>query len=512
MESMGTLNPIAYSQIADFRIFLLAYDFMYQLGPDGKHTPSLAESANISDEGKTWTFKMRPGVKFHDGTPLTAKDAAFTLNLFKKRDDSPSNFLLGAVDKAEAPDDNTLVLRLNATVPDMPDLLSNFPILPEYVWAPQDDGSKKVMEFKNDALIGSGPFKLIKYTPGKSIRLAAIEDHWSVPAKLDEVEVRFDLDFDAQAKALSDGDLDAIYSVTTLKAIDDLRAMKGVQVYQGGSEYPAVQLIALNQLDPAKCPKDAVCNGHPALRDVKVRQAIMHALDRNQLAAAYGLGKPGISLMPGGLGQWSNASLEGYAFDVDKANQMLADAGYKDVDNDGIREMPDGKMPLVLRHLYASDADFTKPIDAYVTQALKQIGMKVEGKGMLVSELVAGPGLKFDYDLISFGWTGFGLEPASFLPMAQSSGIGSTNFAGYANADFDALANQQGVESDSAKRKDMLWKLQEMLDEDAVYIVVSYPDAATAHRTDRFTGWPTDSTLRIMLLYPSVLANLTVAE
>ena len=511
-EPVINLNPVSASTQADYRITLMTYDFLYRIGPIGVAAPFLVESASASEDHKTWTLKLHTGVQFHDGRPLTAQDAAFTLNLFKQHTDSIWNPPLLPFDKAEAGDDSTLILHLNTIMPDVSDMLSNFPILPMHIWKPLDDGSKdgskKVMEFDNAQMIGSGPFKLIEFQPEKMIRLTAVKDHWSMPSVLDEVVIQFMPDTAAQVQALNKGDIDAIQALQTVETADALSKAEHIQVVKGAFEYPAVQVVAINQTDPKNCPNDGICSGHPALQDVRVRQALMHAVDRTALATAAGFGKPGVQLLPDSLGDWSNTSLEGYAFDVMKANQMLDEAGYKDQDGDGVREMPDGSRSLVFRHLYVAGADFLKRIDSTLTEAWKKIGVKVEGKGLTVPELIAGPGIKLDYDLLSIGWAGSGLDPASFLPLAQGSGFGVSNFAGYANPEYDALVNQQATETDTAKRKALMWTMQEIVYRDAPYVIVNYPGSAMAFRTDRFTSWPTGNNMRIMTLYPGVLTQL----
>ena len=505
-DPLGTFNPLIYTLAADSRIYTLVFDYLLLLNPEGKIVPDLAQSYTVSDDHKTWTFKLRSGGKFHDGQPVTAKDAAFTLNLYKKREDSTGHFFAAPIDKAEALDDVTLVVHMVTPIPNLDLVVTLIPILPAHLWQPLDDGSKKVIEFTNDALIGSGPYKLAEYKKGDFIRLTAVKGHWAAPAHFDELVIQIISDTKVLDQALIDGKIDAIYYEQDAAAVAQLQKAQNVKVLIGPPESPTVQLVALNQLDPKQCPKDGTCNGHPALRDLKVRQAIMFAIDKAKLAAASGLGTTGAQLIPAAMGAWSNTSLKGYDLDVAKANQMLDEAGYKDTNGDGVREMPDGSHPLIFRHVHETGSARIKAINDVLTEALKAIGIKVEAQTLDFPTLFGTNLAKFDFDLISFSW--IVPDPALFLVLGQSAQIGVFDAAGYSNSEYDALYQKQGVEFDVAKRQGMMQQMQALLDRDAVYIVVNYPQVATAARSDRFVGWQTDSTQWVLPLLPEVLAKV----
>ena len=130
---------------------------------------------------------------------------------------------------------------------------------------------------------------------------------------------------------------------------------------------------------PENCPPDdGVCKGHPALRDRNVRLALAHATDKKKIIELLllGLGTPGLTLIPDSLGVWYNSSLQDYAYDVAKANQILDDAGYKDSNGDGIRDMPDGSQPLTFRVYYPSDSATAPRMAELLSDQWKQIGSR----------------------------------------------------------------------------------------------------------------------------------------
>lgn len=138
-----------------------------------------------------------------------------------------------------------------------------------------------------------------------------------------------------------------------------MRNAPNIKLATGPALSTEISDIFMNQIDPAHCPTadGGKCTGHPALRYCVVRLALAHATDKQQLidVLLLGSGTPGLTLLPDTLRPWYNDSLTDYAFDLGKANQILDEAGYKDSDGDGVREMPDGTQPLRFRLLWADD-------------------------------------------------------------------------------------------------------------------------------------------------------------
>ena len=348
--SPDSLNPGVAVLAEAYTLFELVYDSMFQLQLDGSYTPELAESYTVSDDGKVWTFKIRDGVKFHDGQPLTAADIAYSYNLYKSRVDFPFlNTYTAFFDSIEAPDANTVVINLTEAIPNMESQLIFLYVLPKHIWE-QYEGDA-VAEFENLEMVGSGPFKLVEYQPNQFARLEAVKDHYLYPPKIDGAVIQTFDNQDSLVQALRTGQVDMITEMPS-PAVPGLRNADNIALVTGPPATPAVTDIIINQIAPENCPPgDGVCKGHPALRDRNVRLALAHATDKQKIIELLllGLGTPGLTLIPDSLGMWYNNSLQDYAYDVAQANQILDDAGYKDGDGDGIREMPDGSQPLTFR-------------------------------------------------------------------------------------------------------------------------------------------------------------------
>ena len=230
-------------------------------------------------------------------------------------------------------------------------------------------------------MIGSGPFKMAEYVQSEFIRLTANKEHFATPPKVDEVIFQTFENQDALVQAIKTGQLDMITEMPNT-AVESLKTAENVEVVVGSPLAPGVADIIFNQTAEENCPKDdgGICTGHPALRDRNVRLAMAHATDKQKLidVILLGLGTPGLTLIPDGLGVWYNNSIKDYEFDVAKANKILDDAGYLDTDGDGVREMPDGSRPLTFRLNWPSDSITAPRMAELLSEMWGEIGITLE--------------------------------------------------------------------------------------------------------------------------------------
>lgn len=493
--SPDTVNPGSAVLTEAYTIFALVYDAMYKLNLDGTFSLGLADSVDHSQDGLVYTYKIHQGVKFHDGQPLTSKDIKFSYELYKTHDDFPyMNSYTAYIESVEAPDDSTVVLTLSEAIPNIESQLVFMYILPEHIWKDHAEGAAAV-EFENFEMIGSGPFKMVEYKQNEFVHLAANKEHFQTPPKVDEVIFQTFESQDVLVQAMKSGQVDMITEMPAT-AVETLKEEASVKVIYGAPFAPGVSDIILNQATPENCPTDAggLCTGHPALQDRNVRLAMAHATDKQKLidVVLLGYGTPGLTLIPDGLGFWYNDTIKDYAFDVAKANQILDDAGYADTDGDGVREMPDGSQPLNFRINWPSDSIDAPRQAELLSEMWTAIGVKTELAATDPDALTSQCCPVFDYDIILWGW---GSDPdPNLLLNVQTTGEIPTGYneTGYSNPEFDALYAQQAVELDLDKRKELVWKMQEVAFNDVVYIIPYYEQNVQAYRTDRFTGWLTD--------------------
>jgi peptide/nickel transport system substrate-binding protein len=205
-----------------------------------------------------------------------------------------------------------------------------------------------------------------------------------------------------------------------------------------------------------------------------------------------GLGTPGTTLIPDGLGFWYNSGLQDYAYDVEEANRILDEAGYLDTDGDGVREMPDGSQSLTFRINWPSDSIDAPRTAELLSEMWSQVGVTLEAQAMDPDALTSVCCPAFDFDIMIWGW-GSDPDPNLLLSVMTTDEIptGSSE-TGYSNPEYDDLFAQQATELDQEARKNIVWQMQQIVHEDVVYIIPFYAQNVQAYRTDRFTGWILD--------------------
>ena len=486
-----SLNPGNGVLAEAYTLYELMYDTPIGITSDGEYVPELATDWVVSEDGLTWTMTIRDDATFHDGEALTAEDVAYSLNLYKATEDFPFLASYPAIyDTIEAVDETTVELTTADPIGNFESTMVFMYIVPQHIWEAENDP----VAFENADMVGSGPFMLSEYSQGEFVELAANADYWGTAPSIEGVIFQTISNADARVTALTTGEVDAITEFPAT-AISTLQNAENVNVHiadigAGGS----LRDVFFNVTTEENCPEeDGVCSGHPALKDVEVRRALSHAMDKQQIidVATLGTGSPGLSLVPPGLGDFYGADIQDYAFDVNAANQLLDDAGYEDSDGDGIREcLADQDCEtLTFRFNYPDDID-TAPREAELIQGMwREIGVELTIQGMDADTLTSVCCPTFDFDVILWGW-GTDPDPAFLLGVALCSEIDSGfSETGYCNPDYDALYDAQAVETDPATRVEQIVEMQQILIDDLPYIIPYYQQSIQAWRTDTFTGW-----------------------
>ncbi len=499
--STDSLNPGLALLSEAFELFELVYDTPIAITADGDYVPELATDWSVADDGVTWTVTLRDDATFHDGEPVTADDVKFTLELYRDNADFPYQSSYPDVfETITADDDTTLTIVTSEPVGNFEYRMLFMYVLPQHVWEAEDP-----LTFDNAEMIGSGPFRLTDYAQNESVQLAAFDEYYGGRPIVDELIFQTIENADARVTALTNGEIDLLaeFQVT---AIPELRGQENVQVCvtdvaAGGS----LTDIIFNVVSDEDCPADdpetdeddtGVCSGHPALKELEVRQALAMATDKQELIAVAegGLATPGLGLVPVGLGDFYASDLTDYAFDPDAAAQMLEEAGYVDEDGDGVRECkPDQDCEnLTFRFNFPTDSDSAPREAEILASQWGTIGVGIEIQGLDADTLTSVCCPAFDYDVIMWGW-GSDPDPQFLLGVLLCSEI-STGFSesGYCNPDYDELYDQQAVETDPDARLEVIHEMQRIALEDVPYIIPYYSASYVAWRTDTFTGWSFD--------------------
>jgi len=366
------------------------------------------------------------------------------------------------------------------------------PILPEHTW--KDIDAKEVSTFTNDTNpVGSGPFKLVEAKANQFYRFEANKGYWGGAPKIDELVIRVYADDEGLGQALRNGSVDMIQDVSAA-VWESLRNVPGITT--SDSKYPGFNELAYN-LGAQTVENKPIGNGHPALKDKRVRLAIDTAIDRKTLVdkVLRNHGTAATGVIPPLYPNWHwTPGDAARTFDLAKANQMLEDAGYKK-SADGIRVGPDGKK-LEFRLFGREESEFSKDNVAYIADWLSQIGMKATVSIMSEDKLTAVIG-QGEYDMFEWGWvvepdpdfqlSVFTCDQRSYVDAGEIAAGWSDSF--YCDASYDALYQQQKTLLDPAQRTAVIKQAQQKLYDDAVYSMLYYYNNFEAYRSDKFTGF-----------------------
>jgi peptide/nickel transport system substrate-binding protein len=314
-NEINTLNPFTAPTSPNQQFMRFFYDTFSVIGPDREPHPRAAESWKTVD-AKTVDVKLRQGMKFHDGKPVTGDDISFTFDYLKKWQFPFFRAALSVIDKVDV---NGYDIRFHLTRPYAPffaNVLSWLIILPKHIWQdiPEKVGVKNPGEYQNHQPIGSGPFIFGHWRKGQEIYFKANKDHYMAP-KVDDVYLVIIPSVDGNAGALERGEIDMIQQTITPALGDQL------------SKNPDIKV--------GYAPSHGVYEVRPDLRkapfsDVNFRKAIYHAWDRRPLINYFA----GKAIMAGNtpitpvLKQWCNTDLVAPEYNIDKARAVLKDAGY----------------------------------------------------------------------------------------------------------------------------------------------------------------------------------------
>ncbi|TDE14087.1 ABC transporter substrate-binding protein [Jiangella asiatica] len=483
-QEVDSLSPFQAVRLITTNMHRWMYDFLTNYDPEtGETIPALAEEWETSEDGLTWTYHLREDATWTDGEPVTAEDVAWTFNTMMTDPaaaEANGNFVENFA-SVTATDEHTVEIVLNE--PQVTMLALDVPILPEHIWSEISDFG----EFNNDQefpIVGSGPFILTDYQPNVSITLEANPDYWRGAPQFDQLILRYIDDPDAQVEALRTGEVDFVFNLTPAQ-FDSLDGQENITV--SNAQGKRFQAITLN---PGARLQDGTPfgDGHPALQDPVVREALVHTIDRDAIyEVAYGgYGEANGGYIPSRYDtyHWEPSEDEATAFDIDEANRLLDEAGYAP-GGDGIRVGPDGR-PLSFRfNVHGDNPQYIQAAEMMAEWA-REAGME------LLVEPVSEVGSLLDegtYEILTTGWN-VNPDPNYVLSINLCSGL-PTELGGpylsdayYCNDEYDQLYAQQLSELDVDARAEIVHEMQRVLYEDNIFVVWGYADQLEAYRSD----------------------------
>jgi peptide/nickel transport system substrate-binding protein len=420
------LDPHKSSLTALFHVTEQIYSALLRLKPDLTPEGDLAEKWEITPDGKTYTFTLRPGLKFHNGRPLVAADIKYSLErLADPATASPLASRLASMDKVETANENVLVVTLKK--PDA-SFLTNL-AHPSAVAVPNEEVARHGDLTK--VAVGTGPFKLKEYVPNTRIVLERNPDYWDSPKPyVDGMELTLVPDDTARSAALRTGTVDLI-EYAPLKDIPILKADSSLAL--AGDQNTNIRFIALNT---TRKPFD----------NLKVRQAIAAAVDRTATTGptVFGQGMPTVGLFPPGY--WAALEMKVPPPDVTRAKQLLAEAGY-----------PSGFTATIQSW---SQYSFLSNAALVVQEQLRQVGITTD-VDLQESAAYLQNYLDNNFDLSVTGTSAYVDPNDIFLGNFQTGVRG--NATRYSNPQVDKLILDGIATTDLESRKKIYLELQRIL-------------------------------------------------
>lgn len=482
---IDSLNPFVAQADYSYMTFEYIYPELTQYNAKLQIVPDFAVKWKHSANGRTWTFHTRPSAKWSDGQPLTAADAAWTINTEIKFQNGPTAAAAGVVSHikhARALNATTLVVHYKKAISNVLAQFQGLNILPKHIWSKYATGNGKGLKrFQNDApIVSGGPFVLTKYTKNQIALFSRNPYWWGPKPHIQGFGLQFFSNNDAMISALEQGSLDFIGEYTPPTAVKALRA-HGLIV----STKPSVSF------------KDFIINTNPKkkthreLLNPLVREALEYATDRSQIinTAWLGFAQPGSTIVAPAAGSWHNPHLKPLPFNLAKANKLLDKAGYK-MGSNGVR-IADGH-PMSYNVIFPPDEKGTGDRTFAILQTdWKKIGIAIHQKNMddaATFNAISAPKNKYlNFDMAMWDWVP-PVAPDFILSVLTCGQFGDWSDSGYCNKTYDKMYARQGTLLNKNKRRKLIWRMQKLVYNQRPYIVLEYPDVIEAH-TKQWTGF-----------------------
>lgn len=447
-QDLASLDPHVDTDAGTRDVVFNLYEGLVKPTSDGGFISAVASDYTISDDAKTYTFTLRDGVTFHDGTPVTIEDVKYSIDRYAEIQGESSAFS-SLVDSVEVQDDKTLVVNLKESYSEFLPMMT-IAIIPQ---SNEDPAGNP---------IGTGPFKYVSYTPGQNLELEKYDGYWQegVPS-LDSVEFKFIADVDTAFVELQAGTIDILKYLTSAQAEtlgDDYNIVQG-----------SMNLVHAMYLNSAYEP----------LSKTEVRQALCYAVDRDAINNFIFGGKShiiGSHMIPAMSKYYEPEAETVYSYDPEKAKELLADAGYADGFD----------LEITVPSSYSQHVDSAQ----IIADELSQVGINVTLNQVEWSTWLQDvyKGGNFQATVIGFDGT---LAPSDWLKKYVTDD--AKNFMHYSNTEYDDVFNTAYTTVDDDVKVENYKKAQMILAEDAAAVYIEDPAnlVAVSKKFGGYTFYPT---------------------
>lgn len=460
------LNPAVQSGVATATPGTQIFASPLRFDENWKPQPYLAESWNVSDDGKKVTLNLRKNARFHDGKPVTSADVAFSIETVKAN--HPFKTMFSPVESVDTPDAHTVVINLANPHPAILLSLSPalLPVLPKHVYGDGQDAKSHPRNSKNP--IGSGPFKLVEFKPGQHVILEKNPDYFlEGKPYLDKIIIKNYKDAASLVLATDKGAVDMFPFISGVRDIARLKKNGNLVVTNKGyGGVGPVNWLAFN-------------HKHEILAKKEVRQAISYAIDRKFITKVLHAGQSTRATGPiHNDSPFYNPNVNKYDLDLDKANAMLDAAGYKKGANGERFSLTIDYIPGI--------GEMGKGLAEYIRSALKKVGIKIVVRAApdfpTWAKRVGGHKFELSMDIL-FNWG----DPVigvhrTYISSNIRPGVIWSNTQSYSNPKVDELLAKAGQEMDPAKRKALYTTFQEIVTDELPVAYINLLPYHTAYK------------------------------
>jgi peptide/nickel transport system substrate-binding protein len=481
-SDISTVNGLLTRDYPTAYITGAIYEGLIGLSPvDGRIVPALADSWDVSPDELTYTFHLNKKAKWHDGVDFTADDVAFSFDaaLDPNTGTSYRTILHDAVESYRVIDPDTFEIRArDRLVTFMIEGPGSVTIMPKHIWG---DVGFESWSFDGGStgkdpsrVIGTGPFKFKEWVQGDHVTVVRNDDYYDVVPNIDALTLQVQPNADSAVLALQNKQID-ILEVIPPEQTEAVRNTPGMHVdIYNFYEYTAYMF----NLDPERTT---------LFTDPSVRQALFYAVDRNSITKNIflGYGEPAVGVQPPLSPAYAPERMTpDYAFDPEKAKQLLAAAGWTDTNGDGVVDKDGQKLKFEL--IYAGGAQVVDQLVSYLKEAWAAIGVDMEPRATsaLIDDLD-----KHDFQmaLLALPLSTDGSQTINYSCSAYDNGF---NFMKFCDPQWDALDQQQRREFDPAKRRDLLIQQSEIVWQQQPVGVIRFGVARTGFNTRLHNFYP----------------------
>lgn len=471
----ATLNPVTATDVYEGTVNNFIYESL--LERDNRTldlVPLLAESWVVSENKLHYTFTLKEGLKWQDGTPLTSKDVVFTFDTVKNpKVDAPHlrNYFR-KLEKIEALDERRVRFTYSEPYFKTLEMIGGMSILPRHIFSDGDFNTHP----SGRKPMGTGPYRFVKWDTGKEIILNRNEDYWGEKPRLKKMAFKIITDETVALQVLKRGEMD-LMGLTPIQWVRQTKGKKFTRMFEKLQYYlPGYSFIGWNQK-------------RPFFSDKRVRRAMTMLIDRELVLEKlrYGFGK----VVTGNFFFESpdyDKGIEPWPYDPEKAKKLLDEVGWKDTDGDGIRDK-DG-ISFRFEFTISSGSQFAEQMATILKDSLDKTGIEMTIRPLewaLFTQVLDDR----TYDSVILGWS-LPVEADPFQVWHSSQVERGSNFIGFKNEEADRIIEEARVTFDRAKRIQMYRRFHQILHDEQPYtfLFVNKSLVALENRFDNVTVYP----------------------